>query len=117
MVSEVKQLIDKSHDLIRTIKELRDALLDYQEGCERLLQVGELDRLGSSTIERVELVRFADKRERLAAALEAFEVSRRRARVALIAVAEDEGSTISEVARTLGLSRQLLSRQSKQENR
>ena len=111
MSDRSEELLDQTHDLIESIKELREALLDYQKGCERLLRAGELGRRGSSTVERVELYNFADKRERLAAAMDDFEFTRRRARVGLIAVAEEEGSNLSDVARTLRVSRQLLSRQ------
>lgn len=105
------KLIDYTHDLVESIKGLREALLEYQQGCERLLEAGDPDRHGGSTVERIELLKFADKRARLNAALTEFETFRRRARLGLIAVADEEGSNLSEVARTLRVSRQLLSRQ------
>jgi hypothetical protein len=105
------ELVDQTYELIESIKALRDALLDYQQGCERLLKAGEMGRRASSAMERVELLNFAEKRQRVASAMADFETRRRRARVGLIAVAEEEGSNLSDVARTLGVSRQLLSRQ------
>ena len=105
-----KDLIEDTYDLIESIRELRQALLEYQKGCERLVKAGELGRRASSTVEQVELVHFAEKRERVAVTLADFEAARRKARVGLIAVAEEEGSNLSDVARTLGVSRQLLSR-------
>jgi len=107
MSETFNDLVQQSYDLIESIKQLRKALLDYQKGCERLLKTGELDR---STVERVELLQFAERRERLAGALAEFEAARRRALIGLIDVAGEEGSNLSEVARTLGVSRQLLSR-------
>jgi len=114
MPDRSKELIGQTRDLIESIKQLRDALLDYQVGCERLL-TRETDRRARSTMKRIELVRFADKRERLTTAFAEFDAARRRARVGLISVAEEEGTNLSEVARTLGVSRQLLSRLANEE--
>lgn len=111
MSDRSKELIRHTEDLIASIKELRGALLDYQKGCERLLKAGESGASRRSTVETVDLFKFAEKRQRVAEALTEFETARRRARVGLIAVAEEEGSSLSEVARTLHVSRQLLSRQ------
>jgi hypothetical protein len=111
MSDRAAELIRHTEDLIESIKELRGALLEYQRGCERLLKAGESGGSGRSTVETVDLFKFAEKRERVAETLSDFETTRRRARVGLIAVAEEEGSSLSEVARTLHVSRQLLSRQ------
>ena len=105
------ELVRQARDLIECIKQLRAALLDYQHGCEQLLKVGESGPPPGSTVESVELLKFAERRERLSTALTEFEAARRSARVGLISVAEEEGSSLTEVARVLNLSRQLLSRQ------
>lgn len=111
MSDRLDVLIRQSTALIETIKVLRGALLDYQEGCERLLHAGDGEDDAGSTLDRLELLKFADKRERLAVALAEFEAARRQARIGLIAVAEEEGSNLSDVARTLRVSRQLVARQ------
>ena len=85
--------------------------MEYQKGCQQLLKAGASGGSNRSTVETVDLFKFAEKRQRVAEALTEFETTRRRARVGLIAVAEEEGSSLSDVARTLAVSRQLLSRQ------
>jgi len=49
-------------------------------------------------------------RSGLTDAIKCFEGTRHRARLALVAMSIDEGSTIAEIARTWGVSRQLASR-------
>jgi len=110
MSKKSDELVRQTQDLIETIKQLRDALLGYQRSCERLLKAGEQGRRASSTVERLELLKFADTREHLMQAMKAFEVARHNARVGLVGVTEEEGSNLSEVAKTLGVSRQLMSR-------
>lgn len=46
----------------------------------------------------------------MTSAIEEFEAARHTVRLGLIAVAQEEGSNLSDVARTLGVSRQLTSR-------
>lgn len=103
-------LIRLTHDLIASIDRLRDALLEYKEGCETLLGAGQRRRDPGSTMEQVSVLKFGDKRARVKSALREFEAARRKARVELINVAREEGSNLSDVARTLGVSRQLTSR-------
>ena len=105
-----KDLVELTRDLVGSIERLREALLDYQQGCERLLEAADEPPAPGSTIERVALLKFSEKREQLSQAMQEFETARRLARVGLIAVAQEEGSNLSSVARTLGVSRQLASR-------
>lgn len=102
-------LIRLSRDLVEVIEQLREALLDYKEGCEELLSAGDGEP-ADTTVESLSLLKFGEKRARVAQAMEDFESARRLARVALIAVAQEEGSNLSDVARVLGVSRQLTSR-------
>jgi hypothetical protein len=110
VTSKDADLVQQARDLVESIEQLREALLDYKTGCQTLLDAGERGRTPGSTMERVALLKFSEKRERVNEAMRAFESTRRHARVALIAVAQEEGSTLTSVARTLGLSRQLTSR-------
>lgn len=103
-------LVELTRDLVAKIERLRDALADYRDGCETLLQAAEKGRQPGSTMERVALLKFSEKREHVNTAIREFETARRVARVGLIAVAQEEGSNLSSVARTLGVSRQLASR-------
>ncbi len=56
---------------------------------------------------------ISQERERLTAALDAYETHRRDARIELWRVMLEEGRSIGEVSRIFGLSRQLVSRQLK----
>jgi len=56
-----------------------------------------------------------DERTKLAAALDRYEISRRSARVALWRLMQSEGCSIGEISRIFGVSRQLVSRQLRDE--
>ena len=103
------KLIRVTCELIESTEKLRAALLDYRRTCERLVKIAE-GPPARSTVQRLEQVKLGEKRERVTSAIAAFEAARRQARIGLLAVAEEEGSNLSEVARTLGVSRQLASR-------
>jgi len=96
--------------LIDATDYLRDALFGYRRACEKLLKAGEHGRRASSTVEMLELQKFAETREQVTSAIEEFEAARHKVRLGLVAVAQEEGSNLSDVARTLGVSRQLTSR-------
>ena len=98
-----------TRELIDSTEQLRAALLDYRRTCEKLVKIAEGPTAGSTTA-RLEQVKLGEKRERVTSAISAFEAARRQARIGLLAVAEEEGSNLSEVARSLGVSRQLASR-------
>jgi hypothetical protein len=110
MSKKSEQLLGHTRDLIETTERLRQVLLDYRKACERLVRAGERGRRSSSTVERLELLKFAETRELVTGAIKEFESARHKTRVDLVAVAEEEGSNLTEVARTLGVSRQLTSR-------
>ena len=103
------KLIRMTRELIESTEQLRAALLEYRKTCEKLVKIAE-GPPARSTIERLEQVRLGEKRERVTTAIADFEAARRQARIGLLAVAEEEGSNLSQVARTLGVSRQLASR-------
>ena len=102
-------LIRLTRELIESTEQLRAALLDYRRTCEKLVKIAE-GPPARSTIERLEKVKLGEKREQVTTSIAAFEAARRKARIGLLAVAEEEGSNLSEVARSLGVSRQLASR-------
>lgn len=102
-------LVRLTRELIDCTEQLRAALLEYRRTCEKLVEIAEAPP-ARSTVERLERVKLGEKRERVTSAITAFEAARRKARIGLLAVAEEEGSNLSEVARTLGVSRQLASR-------
>ena len=85
-------------ELIDATDHLREALLEYRRGCERLLKAGEQGRRASSTLETLGVQESAEKRERVTSAIEAFEAARRRVRLGLVTVAQEEGSNLSDVA-------------------
>ncbi len=65
---------------------------------------------GTDVTEALAAGRPAETRHGLTMALDTFEQLRRRSRLALIAVALDQGTSINDISRTWGISRQLASR-------
>ena len=58
----------------------------------------------------LEMLQGPQRRREVTEALEEFETARHRVRLSMFGVAEEQDASISEVARALGISRQLASR-------
>ena len=86
------------------IDTLRAELLNFKKatGSARTL----VDR-GTDMVDALACVQGPQLRQDLADALRDFEAQRHRARLAIIALAREQGASISEVGRQLGISRQL----------
>jgi len=93
--------------LIKRTDELRDALDRFDQATRSGLEV--LQR-GVPLVEGLAEARAGSARASLNKALDRMETARRDVRVAMSDVALEEGASLSEVARALGVSRQLLSR-------
>jgi uncharacterized Fe-S center protein len=65
---------------------------------------------GDPMVEAIQGVKGATVRPVVTEAMEVFEAARHRARVAMLALALEQGATQSEVGRALGISRQLAAR-------
>jgi hypothetical protein len=101
-------LIDDACTLIDATDELRKVLLRYKRRITELVAVTRAGR--GSMIEAVEEFRGGVLREEVTSSMEAFEEARRRVRVAMFARALEQGASISEMGRAIGISRQLASR-------
>jgi len=110
MPKQESSLIRNTRHLIRSTKELRAALLDYQRACEALVTAGRPGQPPNDTIEMLERLRVAERRERVSSAVDAFEAARHDVRLELVVAAQEDGRNLSDVARALGVSRQLTSR-------
>jgi response regulator of citrate/malate metabolism len=100
-------LVREANGLRESITHLRSVLEKYAKQNDRLrsrIQAG--DHLG----ETLDQLQGAGTRLQMTEALEQFEVARHRVRLSMFALAEEQGMTISELARSLGISRQLASR-------
>jgi hypothetical protein len=103
-----KKLVRKLSILMDTTDDLCDVLARYKIATADVITLiesgGKMDEsLGtlSSPIKR---------RRELTETLDAFEAARHQARLAIFSLALDQGTSISGMARTLGVSRQLASR-------
>jgi hypothetical protein len=102
-----RQFRRRADDLIEATDRLRDAVVTFKKAFT--MQARRIER-GTPAVEALESVNASAVRQELASALEEFETLRYKVRVAFIALALDEGSSMSEIARALGVSRQLVSR-------
>ena len=67
-------------------------------------------RPATDTLEAMERLKVRERRESVTGAIADFEAARHKVRVELVAEAQNEGRNVSDVARALGVSRQLTSR-------
>ena len=101
LVSDISALIEMSEELRQTLTRYKRAnrlLATRVGGGEMVLDA--FDALGTPMRRHRELTEVMDE----------FEAARHRVRLSLFALAESEGASKSEVARRLGISRQLASR-------
>jgi hypothetical protein len=94
-------------DLISTTVFLRRQLVAHEEVCRRV--VAGIEQ-GDPVACLLEDVRADSWRSMLTEAVKGFEVARHRVRLVLVAMAIEEGMSITDVARSWGVSRQLASR-------
>ncbi len=102
-----EQLILRISQLVETASELRELLQRYER---TMLDIAKRLESGESAIDASWNTPIPGQRRQVTEAIEAFEASRHKLRLALFTVGREEGSTISEVGRVLGISRQLASR-------
>ncbi len=103
-----KKLIKKLSLLMVTTEDLCDVLTRYRTATGDLITLiesgGKMDESLSSVSSPIK------RRRELTETLDAFEAARHQARLAMFCLALDQGTSISAMARTLGISRQLASR-------
>ena len=105
--NELTRLIEENSDLRQRIEELGEVLNDLDESVAVL---GKGIERGAPIIEALEDVGGTLTLPAMLETFDEFHAARQALRVALLAIAQREGTTASELARTLGISRQLASR-------
>ena len=105
--SKRHRLLRRLADLLESSALLREQLVHYERETKKMIK-----RIESG--ERAVLAGVgtdvASLRRQVTESMQQFEAARHRLRLAFMALAREEGDSISEVARVLGVSRQLASR-------
>jgi hypothetical protein len=105
--SRSKRLVRSFSELIEASEHLRAVLLRYITANDSVATlVGE----GAHLVTALQSFGGPVRRSEVTQALEDFEAARHRVRLAMFALAKEQGSSFSDVARVLGISRQLASR-------
>jgi len=107
MSSKKTQLVHELSQLTECTENLREVLLHYKK-TNRGLAVRIDD--GDLIFAALHALRGPIRRRELTEVLEEFERARHRVRVAMFALAAEQGTNISALGRALGISRQLASR-------
>lgn len=102
-----QRLVDSIAALIGSAELLREQLVSYERAMTKIAK--HLEN-GKPAIAAAKGTGIATPRRGVTEAIEEFEAARHRLRLALFEVGKEEGATISEVGRVLGISRQLASR-------
>jgi hypothetical protein len=102
-----QHLVETIADLVACSERLRDLLRRYER---TMLKIGERLEDGTPAVAAGKGLSIPSERRDVTEAIQEFEASRHRLRLALFAVGKDEGASISEIGRALGISRQLASR-------
>jgi hypothetical protein len=99
--------VKEANGLIESIDHLRTVLQGFSKLNARMCKrIDDGADLGAT----LESLGGPETRRQMTEALEQFETARHRVRLSMFALAEEQGMSISEVARGLGISRQLASR-------
>jgi hypothetical protein len=107
MPEKSKQVVRNALELVEVTEALRAVLLRYNRSTTGL--ISRVER-GEPMVEAIQGVDGSNVRPEVTEAVEVFEKVRHQLRVAMFALALEQGATLSEVGRALGFSRQLASR-------
>jgi hypothetical protein len=100
-------LVGRIAQVIEANKHLETVLVDFRA---TLAQMSERVSGGETAVDALRNLNAPVSRRLVTESLEEFESARRQMRVAIMALALSQGSSISDVAKVLGISRQLASR-------
>src|SRR3974377_338659 len=101
-----ERLIRRQYELVESSAQLRAELLNLEKG---LIKIAKRLENGDPAVSAGHGVGAPGRRRKVTECIEQFEASRHQLRLALFAVSLEEGATISDVGRVLGISRQLAS--------
>jgi hypothetical protein len=107
MPTKSKLLVQRLVELHEANENLRSVLLRYDAGSAKLADLVEDD---VQLLTALESLAGPLRRSEVTDAVEAFEASRHQVRLAMFALSTEQGSSFSDMARALGISRQLASR-------
>jgi len=107
MDDRAKQYVRSARSVVEYVDELVETLRRFRQAVKT--QAMRIES-GTSAVDALESVNASTIRQELADALGHFEALRYQMRLAFIALALEEGSSQGDVARALGVSRQLVSR-------
>jgi hypothetical protein len=102
-----KHLVDQLARLMECTESVHIVMLHYYDVCRDMASSVEQ---GAGALEAFERAGALGMRQEITDELGAFETARHAVRVALFALAGEQGTSISDVGRALGISRQLASR-------
>ena len=100
-------LLSAIDDLNAASSHLRGTLQQYERA---MTKIGRRLEAGEPAISAGKGTDVPAQRKQVTEGIEEFEAARHHLRVALLAAAQEEGASASDVARVLGVSRQLISR-------
>ena len=103
-----EQLVRRLSELIEVTEHVRTILQRYNEASSSVAAHVED---GADLVGTLESLHGPVRRGEVTEALQAFEAARHRVRVSMFALAKEQGASVSDVARALGISRQLAARQ------
>ncbi len=107
MSTKRDRLIDEITELVESAAVLRVRV----QGFERtMVKIAQRLEKGDPALPAVKGIATPTLRRDVTQAIEDFEAARHRLRLALFALGKEEGASISEIGRVLGISRQLASR-------
>jgi hypothetical protein len=102
-----QRLLRRISDLVEADDELRDLLQRYRKLNVNLAKLIERGEPGAAALKALDA---PVQRREVTDGLERFDAARHQVRLALFTLCQEEGTTISEIGRLLGISRQLASR-------
>lgn len=107
MSTKRQHLIDQIGLLVESSARLRAELEGYEA---TMTSVGARLEAGEPGVQASSGTAIPDQRRQVTESIQEFEAARHRLRLALFALGKEEGASISEIGRVLGISRQLASR-------
>jgi DNA invertase Pin-like site-specific DNA recombinase len=111
MTKKSKALVQRIAELDEANEHLRTALLRHKQGLAQAAKRAEAARW---SVEAVQAGGAPEIRNEVTQAIDAFEAARHQVRLAMFALGIETGASISEIARSLGISRQLGSKLAKE---